>query len=110
MQVFDINSVEVERAGTNRAWLEFLRAGSLSVGIYHLHAGQADSQQPHTEDELYYVLRGKASFRAGDQTTAVSAGTLIFVERAHEHRFDDITEDLTVLVVFAPPDGALKPE
>jgi hypothetical protein len=33
---------------------------------------------------------------------------LIFVERSLEHRFFDITEDLTVLVFFAPPEGSLR--
>jgi hypothetical protein len=33
---------------------------------------------------------------------------VIFVERAIEHRFLDITEDLTVLVFFAPPEGFLN--
>jgi hypothetical protein len=35
-------------------------------------------------------------------------GSILFVERAAEHRFVDITEDLTVLVFFAPPEGSLK--
>jgi hypothetical protein len=48
------------------------------------------------------------SFRAGRQEQAVASGSLIFVERAVEHRFADIIEDLTVLVFFAPPEGSLK--
>jgi hypothetical protein len=50
----------------------------------------------------------KASFRSGGQKQAVAPGIMIFVERSVEHRFCDITEDLTVLVFFAPPEGSLK--
>ena len=50
----------------------------------------------------------EASFRASGREQAVVPGSLIFVERAVEHRFVDITEDLTVLVFFAPPEGSLK--
>ena len=108
MQTFDLNDLaaECERAG--QRWREFLRVPSLSMGLYRLKAGQADEQQPHTEDEVYVVLSGKAVFRAGGRQQAVAAGTILFVERAAEHRFVDITEDLTVLVFFAPPEGSLK--
>jgi hypothetical protein len=41
-----------------------------------------------------------------DQT--IVPGCVIFVERAVEHRFLDITEDLTLLVFFAPPEGAAQ--
>jgi mannose-6-phosphate isomerase-like protein (cupin superfamily) len=88
-------------------WREFLRVSSLSMGLYRLKAGQRDEQRPHTEDEVYLIISGKASFRAGEQEHAVAPGTLIFVERSLEHRFFDVTEDLTVLVFFAPPEGSL---
>ena len=97
-----------ESARKNQAWQEFLRVPSLSIGLYCLNAGQTDQQQPHTEDEVYYVISGRASFRAGDEKQTVTPGILIFVERLVEHRFYDITEDLTVLVFFAPPEGSLK--
>jgi mannose-6-phosphate isomerase-like protein (cupin superfamily) len=108
MQTFDLDGLLAEREKNDRPWLEFLRGAALSVGIYHLKAGQPDPQQPHTEDEVYYVLGGRASFRAGKEERGVGPGTLIFVERAVEHRFFDVTEDLTVLVFFAPPEGSLR--
>ncbi|MFO0880000.1 MAG: cupin domain-containing protein [Gemmataceae bacterium] len=108
MQNLDLNDLvaECERAG--QRWREFLRVPSLSMGVYRLQAGQTDEQQPHTEDEVYYVLRGKAVFRADGREQAVAPGSIFFVERAAEHRFVDISEDLTVLVFFAPPEGSLK--
>jgi quercetin dioxygenase-like cupin family protein len=108
MQMFDLSNLVAENQARNQAWLEFLRVPSLSMGIYSLKAGQVDQQRPHTEDEVYYVVTGKASFGAGNEKEAVAPGTLIFVERSVEHRFSDITEDLTVLVFFAPPEGSLK--
>lgn len=108
MQTFDLTSLLAQHAKKGQAWLEFLRVSSLSMGVYSLKAGQADQQRPHTEDEVYYVVSGKASFRAGDEIQAVAPGTLIFVERSVEHRFFDITEDLTVLVFFAPPEDSKR--
>jgi quercetin dioxygenase-like cupin family protein len=108
MQTFDLNDLAAESERADQRWREFLRVPSLSMGLYRLKAGQADEQQPHTEDEVYLVVSGKASFRAGGREQAVAPGSVICVERAAEHRFVDITEDLTVLVFFAPPEGSLK--
>jgi quercetin dioxygenase-like cupin family protein len=107
MQAFELNHLLRESSERKLAWHEFLRTASLSMGLYCLKAGQDDQQQPHGEDEVYCVLGGKGSFRAGENIRAVSAGSVIFVERSVEHRFCDITEDLSVLVFFAPPEGSL---
>jgi quercetin dioxygenase-like cupin family protein len=108
MRTFNLNSLVVESGLDGQRWREFLRVPSLSMGLYRLKAGEVDEQQPHTEDEVYFVIGGKAVFRAGGQEQAVIPGSVIFVERAVEHRFVDIKEDLTLLVFFAPPEGSLK--
>ncbi len=110
MQTFSLNDLAADSERAGQRWWEFLRVPSLSMGLYCLKAGQADEQQLHTEDEVYVVVSGKASFQCGGQDQAVTPGSVIFVERAVEHRFVDIFEDLTVLVFFAPPEGSLKGE
>ena len=94
---------ESRRAG--KASLEFLRVPSLSLSTYRLSAGSPDPQRPHTEDEIYYVVRGRAQFRAGNENCAVAPGAVLFVEAGVEHRFHAIEEDLELLVVFAPAEG-----
>jgi mannose-6-phosphate isomerase-like protein (cupin superfamily) len=108
MQTFHFSKILDELHKNQQPWLEFLRTSSLSMGVYHLKTGQPDLQHPHTEDEVYYIVNGRGSFRAGSKEQPVSPGMLIFVERAVKHRFFDITEDLTVLVFFAPAEGSLK--
>ena len=44
-----------QQSSGGQPYLEFLRAPSMSAGIYTLPAGGVDRQQPHTEDEVYYV-------------------------------------------------------
>ena len=94
---------ESKRAG--KAALEFLRVPAMSLSTYRLPAGGPDQQQPHTEDEVYYVVRGRAQFRAGNENCRVEAGTVLFVEASVEHRFHSIEEDLELLVIFAPAEG-----
>ena len=85
-----------------KLYREFLRVPAMSAGLYVLPVGAADPQKPHHEDEMYYVIRGRGRFRAGDEDAEVSAGSVLFVAAEIEHRFDDITEELAVLVFFAP--------
>ena len=95
----------VERhAASGASYLEFEREDSMSVGLYVLEAGAVDSQQPHTEDEVYVVLAGKARFTAGDEVRDARSGDVIFVSAGVPHRFHDISEELRVVVVFAPPE------
>lgn len=90
----------------NTSYYEFIRNNSMSVGLYKLLAGEEDRQQPHTEDEIYVIVEGKASFLNGDTITQVAKGDVLFVEANQVHRFMEITEDLTTLVIFAPAEYA----
>lgn len=108
MQSFNLSRVLTETCASGAKWREFLRVSALSMGVYFLKVGDLDSQLPHSEDEAYYILRGKSSFRAGEQVIDVSAGQVIFVEKHLDHRFFDITEDLEILVFFAPAEGSLR--
>jgi quercetin dioxygenase-like cupin family protein len=95
-------SVEEQRATSGRAYREFLRVPSMSAGLYVLPAGAVDHQKPHREDEIYYLIRGRAHHKAGLEDKEVSAGSVIFVAAEVTHRFYDITEDLEALVFFSP--------
>lgn len=50
------------------------------------------------------MLAGRSRFTAGDQTRDVEPGDTIFVPANVEHRFHDITDELRLVVVFAPPE------
>jgi hypothetical protein len=86
MRTFDLSSLVAASKERSQAWQEFLRVPSLSMGLYCLKAGQPDEQKPHTEDEVYFVISGKAWFGAGEQQQVVDSGTVIFVERTVAHR------------------------
>lgn len=108
MQAFELSQLQMQRAQSARAYLEFLRVPAMSAGLYTLAVGAEDRQQPHAEDELYYVVGGRAQFRVGIEDQAVASGSVLFVEAGVAHRFHSITEDLAVLVVFAPAEGMNK--
>jgi len=84
-----------------------LSSDLLSVGVYVLPAGGEDTQTPHREDEVYYVVGGSSRFRAGDKETAVGPGSLLFVRAGVDHRFFDIEEELVIVVFWAPPEKSV---
>ena len=102
MDAFELSNLIDQQEQSNQDYLEFLRVPSLSAGLYMLSAGAADTQEPHTEDEVYYVISGRGSIQVGSESRPVETGTLIFVKANVEHRFHSITEHLRVLVIFAP--------
>jgi len=106
MDAYEVADLAVERAATGRPYLEFLTVPDLSVGLYVLAAGEPDLQQPHTEDEIYYVVAGRGRITVGDEIRDVRPGSIVFVGTAMAHHFHDITEDLTLLVAFGPAEGS----
>jgi quercetin dioxygenase-like cupin family protein len=105
MQRWSMADLEARREATGRPYLEYLRQSSMSGGLYVLAAGAFDGQQPHTEDEIYYVVSGTARFTAGGETIDVTAGDILFVPANEPHHFSDITAQLRLVVVFAPPES-----
>jgi mannose-6-phosphate isomerase-like protein (cupin superfamily) len=102
MQVIDAGRFECPPDRPNH-YRQRLRVGSLSAGTYSIPAGGVDDQRPHQEDEVYVVLSGAGSFTADGRTVPVAPGTTLYVPAGEPHRFHDVTENLAVLVVFAPP-------
>ena len=108
MQAFELPQLISQRESTNKAYLEFFKVPDLSMGIYFLPSGRVDSQLPHTEDEVYYVVSGRAKIKVADEDRAVQEGSIVYVAKNVEHRFHSIEEDLTVLVFFAPTEYSKK--
>ena len=102
MHAFALDPLAQQRQATGRPYLEFLRVPALSMGLYELPAGGTDPQKPHTEDEVYYVARGRAKLTVGDEERAIGPSSIIYVPAAVPHRFHSISEDLRLLVFFAP--------
>ena len=88
--------------GEPNLYREHLRAPDLSIGTYCIPVGGKDGQDPHTADEIYVVLRGRARLVAATGEAEVRPGTVIFLPAGEEHQFTEVTEDLSVLVVFGP--------
>lgn len=105
MHSFEFKALIQQQRASGKLYLEFLREASMSAGVYVLPAGADDPQTPHAEDEVYVVIGGRAHIQVGDQDRAVEHGSIIYVPAMVPHRFHSISEELAVLVIFAPPES-----
>lgn len=106
MEAFELADLLARTAVSERSYLEFIKVDDLSVGLYVLGPGAVDHQQPHTEDEVYYVIAGAARVTVGDEARDVREGSVVFVAAGVPHRFHDIASELRLLVVFGPAEYA----
>jgi mannose-6-phosphate isomerase-like protein (cupin superfamily) len=110
MEAFELDALVEPLPRNQVAWQEFLRSPALSMGIYRLPVGSIDPQKPHSEDEVYLVHSGHGVIRVGSEDRSVQPGTLVYVRALVEHRFHSISEELTVLVFFAPAEYTNRKE
>lgn len=96
----------VPQPGEQVDWAEQLRVADLSVGTYSIPAGGDDGQSPHTEDEIYVVMAGRATLQSGGDSSPVGPGTVVYVPAGEVHRFTAVTQDLALLVFFGPAEGS----
>ncbi len=108
MQALELLDVIRAQSRSGKPYFEFMRTADFSLGVYQLLVGDTDIQSPHTEDEVYYVVEGRARIKVADEDRVVQAGSVIHVAKKVPHRFHSIEEDLIVLAFFAPAEYSLK--
>lgn len=101
-KAFHLPQLVADQAKAGEEWREFFRVKALSLGVYALKKGAVDTQSPHKQDEIYYVVAGRATLTVDGKAHAVEPGSVLYVAAHAKHRFHDITDDLTTLVFFAP--------
>jgi mannose-6-phosphate isomerase-like protein (cupin superfamily) len=88
--------------------IPMLSRGSLRAKIYAPRGH--DPQTPHTQDEVYIVVRGHGEFICGEHRSRFLTGDLLFVPAGINHRFESFSDELSVWVIFYGPEGGEQPE
>lgn len=84
-----------------------LSRGTLILELYAPRG--VDDQQPHDQDELYFVAEGSGTFVCADERVHFEKGDALFAAAGVEHRFEDFTDDFETWVVFYGPEGGELP-
>jgi mannose-6-phosphate isomerase-like protein (cupin superfamily) len=98
LRPFDIQGAR-ERLGASGGYEIVHESPGLEIGVYVLVAPEPDRQQPHEDDEVYYVLEGRGTLDVEGETAELQEGHAVFVPAHAEHRFSAY-ELLSLLVVF----------
>jgi mannose-6-phosphate isomerase-like protein (cupin superfamily) len=101
MTVLNIRELE-----TAEDYREFLRVPALSLGLYKHQVGAMVPQRPHTEDEVYFIVSGSGVIEIDGIDHTVTNGSVVYVPAGVAHHFHSVTEQLRILVVFAPAEGS----
>ena len=100
-RVFELPELVSKLEKEGGYFLDFLRIRDLEAGIIVLHPNESDTQEPHSEDELYYVIKGAGWMELGEKKIQVKEGSIVFVPAGMNHRFYGNDRDLVVLYMFA---------
>lgn len=98
--LFDIDDL-VSKIGKDDYWMDFLKVRHIEAGVLRLRAREEDTQAPHDDDELYFVVEGSGYIEMGKESRPVRKGSVIFVPARLAHRFYGNKDVLVVLYVFA---------
>ncbi len=84
-----------------------LAGGTMQVEVFApgSNADGRDRQQPHSQDELYFVQSGQGEIIINGQRFDARSGDAFFVAAGTEHRFENFSKDFVTWVVFYGPQG-----
>lgn len=83
-----------------------LRHGTMRTELYAPRGH--DPQQPHAQDELYFIISGAGDFLQAGTRHRFQPGDAFFVPAGQEHRFENFSNDFATWVVFWGPPGGEK--
>lgn len=80
-----------------------MAGGTMSVEVFAPRG--ADLQEPHTQDELYFIQGGTGELVINGQRFDAAAGDAFFVAAGVAHRFENFSDDFVTWVVFYGQQG-----
>jgi mannose-6-phosphate isomerase-like protein (cupin superfamily) len=80
-------------------YLSMFRHGLLELEYYQPEG--SDPQQPHTRDEVYFVISGSGWFRRGEERQRFVPGEVLYVPAGVPHRFEEFSADFATWAIFS---------
>jgi len=90
-------------AESNNEFVQLFSRGALQMELYK--PDKIDKQHPHSRDEIYVIVSGKAMFYNEGIVVEVTANDCLHVPAFAEHRFLNFSDDFVTWVFFYGPEG-----
>jgi mannose-6-phosphate isomerase-like protein (cupin superfamily) len=84
-------------------FVTMMAGGTMSVEVFVPR--RTDLQEPHTQDELYFIQSGTGELVINGQRFDAAAGDAFFVAAGVAHRFENFSDDFVTWVVFYGQQG-----
>lgn len=103
-QLEDLKSIlsRLDKMRPPSYFIDFLQNDSFEAGVLRLFPKQKDTQNTHSADEFYFVIKGSGKIRISQKDHTISEGACIFIPANTKHHFHSNDEELIVLYIFNP--------
>ncbi len=95
-KLYELNKLLSELDGQGGYFIDFIGTRGIEAGIIRLHAGENDTQGPHSVDEVYYVIEGSGFIQLNGKDHEIRQGTSILVPAKANHKFHGNKQDLVI--------------
>ena len=102
---FDVKKYIDEIKNSDGYFHTFLNRQNIAAGVLVLAPGQEDTQTPHDDDEVYFVIRGDGHLKIQNKDYEISEGKAYYVQKKIPHKFFGNKKELVVLYFFSGPDS-----
>jgi mannose-6-phosphate isomerase-like protein (cupin superfamily) len=95
-KVHELNNLLSDLNDQGGYFIDFISTKGIQAGIIRLHPSENDTQEPHSVDEVYYVIEGNGFIKLDGKDHQIRQGTSIFVPAKADHRFHGNKQDLVI--------------
>lgn len=89
---------QLAKAGGQR-YVTLFKHGTLELEYYQ--PVKTDPQQPHTRDEVYFVISGSGFFVREGKRQPFGPGEVLYLPAGVPHRFEDFSDDFATWAIFS---------
>jgi mannose-6-phosphate isomerase-like protein (cupin superfamily) len=101
---FDTNEYIKKITKSNTYFHTFINKENIAAGVLLLNPGEKDTQEPHENDEIYYIVKGDGFLTIDKRDYPVSDGMSYYVTKKIPHRFHGNKKELVAVYFFGGSD------
>lgn len=99
-RIYEIDRYLSELKNRKQYFIDCINTNRIQAGVMLLHPGEDDIQEPHSIDEVYYIVQGNGFIKIEKKDHEIKPGTIIFIPANVEHKFHGNNQDLVIFYVF----------
>ena len=100
-KIFELEKLMSKLEDGGNYFLTFVNLHSIQAGILKLRPLEEDVQEPHSSDEIYFIIRGDGFIHINGRKFKLIPNSFIYVPANVEHKFYGNTEELLVAYFLA---------